>query len=183
MLRVTPPAPPPRRGLRGPIAIAALASVAIGLAWTGLGWLESARTRDAGARLFDGRTPMVARISGHADPMPAGVVACANCHRPVAPPADARPEPAAPATTAAAPAAVASTAVASTAGPVLGRDLLTRPLPRRGGPPSRYDAAAFCRVLRTGEDPAGVLLPRAMPRYEIDAAACDALWRFLNASP
>ena len=28
----------------------------------------------------------------------------------------------------------------------------------------RYDAAALCRVLRTGLDPATVQLPRAMPR-------------------
>ena len=176
MLRMTPPEPPSRRAFGRPLAIVALAAVAIGIAWTGLGLLESLRARDAGARLFDGRTPMVARISGHADPMPAAVVACSNCHAPLAPRAAAAP----PGTAGTAPAAPG--AVASSAGPVLGRDLLTQPLARRGGPPSRYDPAAFCRLLRTGEDPAGVLLPRAMPRYELDAAACDTLWRFLPAA-
>jgi hypothetical protein len=62
---------------------------------------------------------------------------------------------------------------------VLDNGDLTRLLARRGGPPSRFDAAAFCRLLRTGEDPAGVLLPKAMPRYELDDAQCGQLWRFL----
>jgi hypothetical protein len=50
---------------------------------------------------------------------------------------------------------------------------------RRGGPPSRYGADSFCRLLRTGIDPAHVLIVRAMPRYEIDDAQCLAIWNYL----
>ncbi len=50
---------------------------------------------------------------------------------------------------------------------------------RRGGPPSRYDAAGFCAALRTGIDPAGVVLGRGMPRYQIPASGCRSLWDYL----
>jgi hypothetical protein len=134
---------------------------------------------EAGARLFDGRAPLRGRIDGHAETMTASAVVCANCHLPGA--------AAAAVTTSAATLAASSTAsptaaaaVTQTAiGPVLDNGDLTRLLERRGGPPSRFDEAAFCRLLRTGEDPAGVLLPKVMPRYELDDAQCGQLWRLL----
>jgi len=136
-----------------------------------------------GETLFDGRAALVARIGGHSDPLPAAMVACANCHVP-------RPQPAGVALSADAAAAVAGQADAAgraavalaSPGPRLHRELLLEPMQRRGGPPSRYDRSAFCRTLQTGEDPAGVVLPRAMPRYEIDPATCTALWRFVTRS-
>ena len=53
-------------------------------------------------------------------------------------------------------------------------------MPRRNGPPSRFDEASFCRLLRTGVDPADIVVPRAMPRYAIDDTDCRALWAYLS---
>lgn len=155
------PARRPRR--RGAVAvatgIAAVAAVAAALAWLA----DGARRAEAGARAFDGRSALVARIDGHAEPLPASAAACANCHRPSAAPR--RPD--------------GSAAPDASLGPPLHQAALLAAVERRGGPASRYDAQAFCRLLRTGEDPAGVLLPRAMPRYEIDDTACGQLWTHL----
>jgi hypothetical protein len=143
---------------------ALIAGAAWGLAHVDVaGGVAARAAAEAGARAFDGRAPLVARIDGHAQPLPAAAVACTNCHLPsrTPPSPDGRAAPAA------------------SLGPVLHRDALVGPAPRRGGPPSRFDETAFCRLLRTGEDPAGVLLPRAMPRYEIDDAGCGQLWRHL----
>lgn len=160
MLRMTPHDAAGRGPARRNVLFAvALLAAAAGL----LGWRASLRPIELGAALYEGRAPLSARIDGHAVPMPADVVACANCHAPQSG------------------AATAASRAAANAGPVLSGDLLIQARPRRGGPPSHYDLAAFCRLLRTGEDPAGVLLPRAMPRYDVDATACDALWRFVTA--
>lgn len=162
------------------IAIGAAASIAlVAGACVALDEIEARREVARGARAFDGRVPLVARIDGHASALPGTAAACANCHLPSARPAGT-PDPARGRDASGAPGFADASA---SFGPILDREGLTARVPRRGGPPSRFDERAFCRLLRTGEDPAGVLLPRAMPRYEIDAAACDALWRFLNASP
>ncbi len=127
-------------------------------------WLGATRGDAEGERAFDGRSPLSARIDGHETPLPAQASACANCHRPSALPAAGDGTPAA----------------LASLGPQLTRAGLLEPAARRGGPPSRYDEAAFCRLLRTGQDPAGVMLPRAMPRYELSDAACTQLWRHLT---
>jgi hypothetical protein len=57
---------------------------------------------------------------------------------------------------------------------------LLSPQRRRGGPASRYDRDAFCRLLRKGIDPAYVMINEEMPRYTLDDADCAALWRFLT---
>lgn len=110
----------------------------------------------AGAALWRGERPLSGHITGHANPLPSSVVRCINCH--------------------------GDTARDSSSNtiPVLTVRHLHEAAARRGGPPSRYDAAAFCQVLRTGVDPAAVLLPRAMPRYEIGDADCAALWHYLT---
>jgi hypothetical protein len=136
----------------------AVSAAAIGGASTAAGG------EDAGRSLFDGLQPLIGRIGGHAERLPAEALACANCHR-------SRPG---------APERIAGGG--RDAGPVLNASTLLGAVERRGGPPSRYDRDGFCRALRAGVDPAGVVLPRVMPRYEIDAAGCDALWRFLTAS-
>lgn len=145
--------------------LAVVAAVAVGATVAGLGWqrVVGDRSAEAGARAFDGRIGLVARIDGHADPLPAAAAACANCHRPSVAPRrdDGTPAPDA------------------SLGPLLHRDGLLQAVERRGGPASRYDPQAFCRLLRTGEDPAGILLPRAMPRYDIDDAGCGQLWAHL----
>ena len=164
----------------------ALTVLGVGLALGAVRAAADARLLSAGESLFDGRAPLVARIGGHADPLPPALVACANCHRPAPQPVGValstdRPQDdgnrtAGPAGAEGSPARAAL----ASPGPLLHRDLLLDPVPRRGGPPSRFDRDAFCRLLQSGEDPAGVLLPRAMPRYAIDSAACDALWRYVT---
>ena len=154
--------PPRRVGSRTarPIAWAVLGIAVLAIA--GL-QARSLHEADLGERAFDGRVALVARIVGHEAALPPLTAACANCHLP-------NRVPAGPDGVAAADASL---------GPRLTRTGLTEPVSRRGGPPSRFDEAAFCRLLRTGEDPAGVLLPRSMPRYEIDDAGCSRLWRHL----
>jgi hypothetical protein len=123
----------------------------------------AAAAEDAvGRMLFEGQQPLRGRISGHTQWLPSEALACANCHR-AKPGAPGRPA-----------------AGGRDTGPVLDATALLERVERRGGPPSRYDLDAFCRVLRLGEDPAGVLLPRVMPRYDLDAGQCEALWRFLT---
>jgi hypothetical protein len=65
------------------------------------------------------------------------------------------------------------------AAPELNRTLLLDLRQRRGGPPSRYDEPAFCRLLRTGTDPAYILIARAMPVYTVNDEQCNGLWAFL----
>lgn len=127
----------------------------VGLAALGaLAWLtpkiSAWRAATDGAALYEGRKPLAARIAGHEEQLPSVATRCSNCHE--------------------GPQTVAT----------LNASTLAVKLPRRGGPPSRYDAATLCRVLREGIDPAYVMLPRAMPRYDIDDAGCAAMWAHLS---
>jgi hypothetical protein len=118
-----------------------------------------------GRELFAGTAALRGTIAGHAGALPPQGTRCVNCH----------------AVGSAAPvAAPASGAQAASFGPLLTRHGLTQPQARRGGPPSRYDEAAFCRLLRTGIDPAYILITRSMPRYELTDADCRALWLHLT---
>lgn len=119
-----------------------------------------------GGALWRGELPLTAHIVGHARALPAAASRCVNCHA-VAP---------------VAPAGSAVLAARDSAAPVLSAAQLRATVPRRGGPPSRYDAQAFCTLLRTGVDPAGVLLSRDMPRYTLDPRDCQALWTHLTGS-
>lgn len=154
----------PERAVRRIAVSVVTAAVLLAGACVGLDELAARRETALGARAFDGRAPLDARIEGHLAVLPGGAAACANCHLPSATPIGAAGEPRA----------------AASLGPILDRERLTERLARRGGPPSRFDERSFCRLLRTGEDPAGVILPRAMPRYEIDDAGCQQLWRYLT---
>lgn len=133
----------------------------------------------AGRALFEGQTALQGQLTGHTKPLPAAAVRCSNCHR-----RESAPPPGAAASSNAA-AAAASNAAADDAarsfGSWLGAEALQAALPRRGGPPSRYDAASLCKLLREGIDPAWVVIDRAMPRYEIADAQCQALWAFLSS--
>jgi hypothetical protein len=114
-----------------------------------------------GARLFDGTEPLAGTLAGHSAPLPAVATRCSQCH--------AGPGgPGGPAAT------------GSLFAPALDRGALREARPRRGGPPVAYEAATFCRTLRTGIDPAHVVLPRAMPRFELDDVQCAALWDYLT---
>ena len=116
---------------------------------------------DVGRSLFEGRSPLVGRIAGQDIVLPVQASRCVNCHL------DARPAP--------------GGAAAQRLGPPLTGPSLLETVQRRGGPPSRYDSTAFCRLLRTGVDPAFVIVDRSMPRYEIDTADCEALWAHVAA--
>lgn len=113
--------------------------------------------RDPGQALFQGAVPLTGRIREHPGALPAVVVKCDNCHGPQI---------------------RASTDV--TAPPRLSRDFLTEARARRGGPPSAYDVKSFCKLLRTGIDPASILIARQMPTYDITDGQCRELWRFVT---
>ena len=122
----------------------------------------------SGRQLFDGGTPLTARIVGQDFTLPGRASRCANCH--VTKAID-HPEP------------TAAAARSRRFGPPLTAARLLESMPRRGGPPSRYDRETFCKLLRTGIDPAFVVIDRSMPRYQLDAAQCQALWSHLAGSP
>ena len=134
--------------------------------WLAIGWLatlqvgcgESARQK--GQRLFIGEAPLTGRITGHGEPLPAGATRCINCHAAGTPTAD----------------------TTNSFGPGLSAASLQTPSARRGGPPSRFDAQSLCRLLRTGTDPAYIVIAQAMPRYSVSDEDCDALWAFLMSS-
>jgi hypothetical protein len=129
-------------------------------------------TIERGRRLFEGQLPLAGRVTGHSTDLPAAASRCANCHAAgTALPAGGGVRPAA---------AAASANASQSFGPALSAAALTRDLPRRGGPPSRYDEAALCKLLATGIDPAYVIIPRSMPRYDLPAADCSALWAYLT---
>jgi hypothetical protein len=113
-----------------------------------------------GEDLYRGRAPLPAHLRGHASGLPPAAVACVNCHEP-------GPQ-------------VASTSAAFA--PRLDATLRTA-LPRRGGPPTAYDEAAFCRLLRTGLDPAHIVVRQAMPQFTLDDAQCALLWNFVSQRP
>ena len=148
-----------------------LAALALG-ACTGRDDALAAR----GKALFEGDVALTARLVGHDQPLPVQATRCVNCH-------EAAATGAAGSAAAAAARAAANTGwsapLARTA-PPLDRARLTQPRSRRGGPASAYDAAALCRLLRTGVDPAQVLLPAVMPRYEISDEQCAELWSTLS---
>lgn len=142
---------------------------ALGLVCLLLGpWPAAQAMADAaerGRQLYFGELPLAGRVSGHGTDLPPDAVRCINCHA-----------------AGSAPAASAGAAAASF-GPALNADMLTRPTPRRGGPPSRYDENALCKLLSSGIDPAYIIIPRNMPRYTLSAADCHALWSYLSRLP
>jgi hypothetical protein len=144
-----------------------LRELALALSLMGSAHAADDATAARGRQLFTGEAALPARIVGQDFALPVDASRCINCHAAVS---------------AAAPAA-ASSALAATqrVGPPLTRALLTEPTRRRGGPPSRYDAASLCALLRTGVDPAYVIVPRTMPRYDISDADCRSLWLHLTA--
>jgi hypothetical protein len=109
-----------------------------------------------GAALFRGNEALSGMIRGHDDKLPPSVVVCANCHE-------------------------AATGLSAAKVPLISRALLLDMRQRRGGPPSRYDQASFCRMLRTGSDPATVLVAREMPVYDVGDDQCASLWHFLTS--
>ena len=56
---------------------------------------------------------------------------------------------------------------------------MTEPVARRGGPPTAFSSGSLCRMLRTGVDPAYILITRQMPRYTLNDDQCLGIWRYL----
>jgi hypothetical protein len=110
-----------------------------------------------GKALFTGQTPIAARLVGHAETLPVQASRCSNCHA-VNPP---------------------RSPIAASFAPVLDAPSLLSPISRRGGPPSKFDSASLCKLLRDGIDPAWIVLPATMPRYTVSDDQCLALWSFL----
>lgn len=115
-----------------------------------------------GRQLFEGEVSVPARIVGQDFALPAEASRCVNCHGPVRG------------------SAASSPGAAQRIGPALTPATLAEAMRRRGGPPSRYDAASLCTLLRSGVDPAHVIILRTMPRYEISDADCRSLWQHLG---
>lgn len=151
---------------------AVLALLAAGGLAASAGAAAQAADIERGRRLFSGDLPLTGAVLGHGAPLPAQASRCVNCHAAgSAPPAAGR---------AASVSGTATLAAAPSFGPALGAKLLLQPAPRRGGPPSRYDEAALCKLLSTGVDPAYIVLPTSMPRYELAPGDCKSLWAFLT---
>lgn len=138
------------------VALGLLTLVLAGLRFWLVSPTEPSVADGRGAALWRGEQPLVGRIAGHDRVLPPEAARCINCHSGVTPPRDA-----------------------IQAVPPLTARHLREAVARRGGPPSRFDEAGFCTLLRTGLDPAAVLLPRHMPRYAIADADCAALWQYL----
>ena len=111
----------------------------------------------AGRRMFSGGASLQGAIVGHPEALPPRLVACANCHQ-----------------------GGAAGLAAASFGPRLDGTRLTEMRGRRGGPPSAFSPASFCRMLRTGVDPAFILITRQMPRYTLDDNQCLGLWHYLT---
>lgn len=123
-----------------------------------------------GQALYEGEVALTARLVGHTLALPAQATRCINCH-------DAAADDAARARAAA---NVGWSGPLARTAPPLDRAQLTQRQSRRGGPPSAYDAAALCRLLRSGMDPADVLVPGVMPRYDLPDTQCVELWSYLS---
>jgi hypothetical protein len=138
--------------------------------------VKAAKKAEAGKALFSGSVALSARMVGHDTDLPPETVRCSNCHT------RQRPAPLASAT---APTAATAGARALSPRDVYGSALSAKALfesrPRRGGPPSRYDLAAFCRVLAQGIDPAHVMIAQTMPRYRLSAEQRENLWSFVTS--
>ena len=159
-----------RAGAAVALALSLAASTAVGAGATGAPATGStahplpADPRALGEALYHGRAPLPGRIRGHDTALPSTATRCINCHV-VGPPPQ---QPA------------SRFGATQTFGPALTGDFLAQPRPRRGGPPSRYDAQALCTLLREGLDPAKVVLPRTMPLYDATPEQCRALWTYLQ---
>ena len=126
-----------------------------------------------GEALFQGATQFPGRLAGHAQALPTAATRCVNCH--------GRSDDVAAIARAAGNTGWSASLVRTA--PSLGHATLAVLRSRRGGPASAYDAAALCRLLRDGIDPAQVVIAGAMPRYEPTEAQCADLWAALTSQP
>jgi len=109
-----------------------------------------------GAALFNGREDLQGKLDGMSITLPPETLRCKNCHS-----------------------GPGLAAVSNSSAPALTASTLMTAQSRRNGPPSSYNPQTFCKLLRTGIDPAYVVVSRDMPRYSIDEAQCESLWSYL----
>jgi hypothetical protein len=117
-----------------------------------------------GEALFRGQEALSGRIRGHEDALPPETIRCVNCHGSQAPTSEG------------------TRRLLGPSAPRLNSALLLEFHQRRGGPPSRYDEVAFCKLLRTGVDPVQIVIAREMPVYQLDDAQCASLWNYALAN-
>jgi hypothetical protein len=118
---------------------------------------ENAKQQQRGEAIFRGETSVAGRLIGHDLALPTLATRCVNCHEAPSTPQGKVPF----------------------ALPLTSQRLQTAQS-RRGGPPSTFDAGRLCTLLRSGTDPAQVIISTTMPRYDITDAQCDDLWVFLT---
>ncbi len=175
--------PPTRRALFAALLLLLLALAGAGAAYRA--WQARHQQNALGRAIFQGEVAVPARLARHAVALPPLATRCANCHedRAVLPLASPAP-PSSAATILGAGAAVAARAAASapaTFAVRLDAAWLAEPHVRRGGPAVAYDAARLCRLLRSGIDPANIVISPTMPRYDSTDAQCQALWAYLQS--
>lgn len=119
----------------------------------------------AGERMYKGEEPLQAHISGYSQALSSEASRCSNCHSNSDSSSMSEAQ---------------TPQLATAVAPALTAESLTREAARRGGPASRFDEDSFCRLLRSGVDPAYVVVPRTMPRYDMSEAQCRDLWRYIT---
>ena len=168
------------------VVMAVLLVVALVLVALGARWWHGVQRRERGQAIFEGSADLSGRLAGHSMPLPRLATRCMNCHETVdaAPAASAASVSASTSTSATATATALATAAAE---PVIRKTLAT-PLnrvglstrqSRHGGPPTRYDIASLCRLLRRGVDAGQVVISTVMPRYDALDAQCADLHAYL----
>lgn len=138
----------------GRSAARAAIGLALAAAARSAGAAQPCEPADLGCSIFSGQHAVPAHLRDDDRPLPAWTTRCINCHTQTEP--------------------------AAAFAPPLTADYLLAATRRRGGPPSQYDLATFCHALKDGVDPAGVVLRKTMPHYQISDSECAALWRFVT---
>lgn len=155
-------------GQIGHSRVAWLAALALGAAVAGGYWLWQQNARVAeGEALFRGEAGLTGSLAGQSQALPSLATRCSNCHethQPV-PLVDQASSP------------VSARTYASP----LSAMWLEQARLRHGGPQTRYDARSLCQLLRTGVDPAMIMVSTVMPRYQATDAQCAALWTYLTS--
>ena len=156
------------------VAAVGAAALLAGAAWMARQAHQHGMQVERGRAIFHGERTVAGKLEGHDSALPALATRCDNCH-------EARN--AAPLNSPNAPsgAAVTGGAGADTFATPLDRERLSTLKPRHGGPKSAYQLAQFCALLRTGVDPAYIIVRTIMPRYDISDAQCADLWAYLES--
>lgn len=129
-------------------------------------WQQQARLAE-GEALFRGEAVLAGVLAGQSQALPSMATRCSNCHetRQPVPLADKASSPVS----------------AGTYASPLSALWLQQARLRHGGPQTRYDARSLCQLLRTGVDPAMIMVSTVMPRYQATDAQCAAVWTYLTS--